>query len=772
MAAALFTLAAILSVVAAASLQGTPVRAQRPAVQPAHASYPIKHIIIIDKENHSYDNLFGLFPGADGTAYARLSDGKVIKMGRMPDHTLLDVGHAGAAAVLAVDNGRMDDFDLLPGAIQNGQIIADSEYHEADIPNYWAYAKRFTLDDHFFSTIMGPSFPNHLVSVAATSGNTTDNPHGQLVHAWGCDGGSASWVDGITPSGKPFQTHPCFNFRALPDILNRYHVSWKYYAPPQFASGYVWSALDAIRHIRYSHYWKSNVINDKRFTHEVATGHLPAVSWLVTDARHSDHAPASICLGENWAVRMINSVMASKYWKSTAIFLTWDDFGGFYDHVAPPRQDAISLGPRVPTIVISPYARAHFVDHHQLEFDSLLRFIEDDYHLPSLTARDRRAPSMITSFDFHQKPLKPLLLKQRTCPKGAYAKSTPIDGKIVSLHEHNGLHTVVVRVKGNTLLTVLYGPSNSIRDKNRRHIKFSDISTGDSIRTSGIPDPQRALYFTSFTLVDRSLDTISNRPALITDVEADGTSATATMGHSTIVVNLASKPTVTRADGSRGKLTDLVGNQQVRISGVLNTRTLTLVRTTSIRILTSRSPRIAVAISHSSIPSGSKQTVTVTTRPNTRVKLTIAYADGSTQRKSLTTDSTGHATYRFTVPARVDTRHSQIATVTVSSSRGTAITTFSVARGPIEVYLAHASVKRGAKEQAIVFGPRSAAVELQVLYPNHHYVTHRVSLSTSGRGTYSFTVPRGKSVRGKAAVQVALDTPAGITLAVAHFRIH
>lgn len=205
---------------------------QEPRLVNAGATrFPILHVIIIDKENHSFDNMFGLFPGADGASHALLSSGKVVALIRTPDRTLLDVGHAGAAASLAVNNGRMDGFDLLPGAEQNGRTIADSQYQRADIPNYWRYAQTFALDDHFFSTIMGPSFPNHLVMVAATSGGTVDNPRGQIKHAWGCDGGPHSVVEGISPSGRHFLTKPCFDFQTLPDILQRYHVSWKYYAP-------------------------------------------------------------------------------------------------------------------------------------------------------------------------------------------------------------------------------------------------------------------------------------------------------------------------------------------------------------------------------------------------------------------------------------------------------------------------------------------------------------------------------------------------------------
>jgi len=182
---------------------------------------------------------------------------------------------------------------------------------------------------------------------------------------------------------------------------------------------------------------------DTSFISDVRRGHLPQVSWLVTDVQQSDHPPASICVGQRWTVSVINAVMKSKFWKNTAIFLTWDDFGGFYDHVAPPHQDAISLGPRVPAIVISPYARPHFIDHSQLEFDSFLRFIEDDYQLPSLTTRDANAASMLSSFDFKQKPLAPLVLKQRACPRGDYATSTLLTGRVIRTVVDHSLHSVM-----------------------------------------------------------------------------------------------------------------------------------------------------------------------------------------------------------------------------------------------------------------------------------------------------------------------------------------
>lgn len=477
-----------------------------------HALYPIKHIIIIDKENRSFDEIFGRFPGANGSSRARLASGRFVALGRTPERMLRDISHSGASASLAVDGGKMDQFDLLPGAWQDGTNISLTQLRPSQVANYWRYARAFTLDDRFFSTIMGPSFPNHLITVAATSGNTIDNPRGQVVRAWGCDSGPNAHVNGITPAGKRFVTKPCFDFQTLPDILQRYHVSWTYYAPPQFTFGYVWNSLDAIKHIRYSSLWNTNVRRDTSFIGDVAGGHLPQVTWLVTDAQQSDHPPASICVGQRWTVSVINAVMKSRFWKNTAIFLTWDDFGGFYDHVAPPRKDYISLGPRVPTIVISPYARAHYIDHSLLEFDSFLRFIEDDYQLPALTARDAHAPSMLSSFDFHQKPRAPLVLKQRACPSSDYATSTQLTGRVVRITTEHSLHSVIVRIDRSTVVTLLFGPRYKLYDRRGRRITFYQLRPGDRIVSRGTPDPQRALAYGASNLIDTSRAVPARRP--------------------------------------------------------------------------------------------------------------------------------------------------------------------------------------------------------------------------------------------------------------------
>jgi phospholipase C len=166
----------------------------------------------------------------------------------------------------------------------------------------------------------------------------------------------------------------------------------------------------------------NNVVSSQDFVKDLHGGNLPAVSWLTPPFPLSDHPPQSVCAGENWTVKVLNELMQSPEWASTAVVLTWDDFGGFYDHVAPPHVDMYGLGPRVPTIIMSPYSRPGFIDHDTMEFASVLRLIETVFDVPPLTSRDANTDDMLSAFDFTQQPLDPLVLTPRTCP------DTPVVG--------------------------------------------------------------------------------------------------------------------------------------------------------------------------------------------------------------------------------------------------------------------------------------------------------------------------------------------------------
>jgi phospholipase C len=168
--------------------------------------------------------------------------------------------------------------------------------------------------------------------------------------------------------------------------------------------------------IRHSAMWAENIMAPAQFIADAKGGHLPAVSWLLPPGEYSEHPPGSMCEGENWTVSVLNAVMQGPDWDSTAVFVTWDDFGGFYDHVAPPQVDQFGLGPRVPLLIISPYAKAGHVSHTVYDHSSVLKFIETRYNVQPLTSRDAAASNMLDSFDFSGSPRPPLLLQPRTCP--------------------------------------------------------------------------------------------------------------------------------------------------------------------------------------------------------------------------------------------------------------------------------------------------------------------------------------------------------------------
>jgi phospholipase C len=404
------------------------------ADQLALARRKIKHVVFIVKENRTFDTYFGRFPGADGVTRGTICNGSTVPLTRASD-TTADVEHHFVPAIRAVDGGKMDCFNELWNGTRLQSYV---QYRRDQIPAYWAWAGHYVLADRFFSSIYGPSGPEHLWTVAAQSDRFVDQEEpGQF----GPDGAPREYCDDpkerafsfrkLTPTERERAFHleesantasrvsqffmtrwPCIDIKVLPDELRAHHVSWRYYW-----GGNNW--VQPLRQIR--HVWfgpeRSDVVAESRFIPDVEAGHLPAVSWLTPPVALSEHPPASVCQGENWTVRAVDAIMRSPEWKSTAVVLTWDDFGGFYDHVTPPHMDLYGLGPRVPLILISPWAKPGFVDHTALEFSSVLRFIERLHGLPPLASRDRVADDMLEAFDFTQAPNPPLLRPQRDCSK-------------------------------------------------------------------------------------------------------------------------------------------------------------------------------------------------------------------------------------------------------------------------------------------------------------------------------------------------------------------
>ncbi len=403
---------------------------------PGTSNGAIKHIVFFIKENRSFDDYFGTYPGANGATMATDSMGQVVPLRHQADQ-IPDIDHSSEGARMAWDNGKMDKFNLLHSNVKLKPNPNDpyrnnslTQFYQSDLPNYWTYAQNFVLGDNMFSSLMGPSFPNHLYSIAAQSGGVVDNPRtdknigtlGNASKGWGCDVPNQT-VKVENSSGSVQDLEACFNFQTLADELDAQRFSWRYYAPPSGTNGYIWSTFDAIKHIRYGPDWKF-VVPTEQFLSDAASGNLPTVSWIVTPGLYSEHPPASVCVGENWTVQMLNALMQGPDWSSTAVFLTWDDFGGFYDHVPPQQIDNYGLGFRVPLLVISPYAKKGYIDHTQFEFSSMLRFAEDELGLPALTNRDKGANDMMDAFDFSQSPRAPLVLQQRAC-KVAFQYTNP-----------------------------------------------------------------------------------------------------------------------------------------------------------------------------------------------------------------------------------------------------------------------------------------------------------------------------------------------------------
>lgn len=389
----------------------------------------ITHVIIMDKEDHTFDSLFGAFPGANGATTFRTPDGSVHPLANQPLAFLHSLTKIPSDYRVAYDNGKLDGFSQISGSIQTngytGQVedMSDSQLHQSDIPNYWRYARDFTLADRMFSSVASNSYPNHLFSIAGQAANTDDIPTSLGASGypdrWGCDAPSRTLVEQHLPTGAYHLTFPCFDFVTLGDRLDQKHLSWTYYAPSQDQPGYQWSAFDSIKHIRFGKAWSSNIQSSTRFAGDARAGTLPAVSWLVQPEKYSDHpALGNICDGENWTVRQINAVMSNpREWAHTAIILTWDDWGGFYDHVPPPTgpNSYTMYGLRVPAIIISPYARQHYVDHSFYTYSSMLRLVETLYKLPPLGSPDPRVGTMLNAFNFHQHPSAPRVLQEHSC---------------------------------------------------------------------------------------------------------------------------------------------------------------------------------------------------------------------------------------------------------------------------------------------------------------------------------------------------------------------
>jgi phospholipase C len=283
------------------------------------------------------------------------------------------------------NRGKMNGFDI-EGDGLHSQTYPYSYTQQSDVQPLWDIASQYVLADRMFSSQAGPSFPAHQYLIAGQPGNM-NNPG---KWPWGCDG--------------PTPAVECFDYKTLGDLLDSAGVSWRYYSPGNRTlpkSFGMWLAYDSIRHIRYGPDWASDIsFPETHIFKDIAGGTLAHVTWVVPNGTNSDHAGNVPDQGPQWVASIVNAVGNSQYWSHTAVLITWDDWGGWYDHVPPPQLDQYGLGVRVPLIVVSPYARSGYVSHVNHEFGSILRFVETQFELGSLGTADARADDLSDCFDF------------------------------------------------------------------------------------------------------------------------------------------------------------------------------------------------------------------------------------------------------------------------------------------------------------------------------------------------------------------------------------
>ena len=273
-------------------------------------------------------------------------------------------------------------------------------------------AMTYAFADHMFQTNAGPSFPAHeyLISGTAAIDSTgtyeaMDNPQPRSgPKVAGCDspvGTLVQLIDPVTNDQSKF-AYPCFDHPTLFDVLDGAGVSWRYYQQDLGAN--LWFGPDSISHIRYGPDYANVATPATAILGDVSSGNLAAVSWVIPTAAESDHPSITDGSGPDWVAQVVNAVGGSAYWKNTVIFVVWDDWGGFYDHVAPQQLNNYELGFRVPLIAISPYARLGYVSHVQHEFGSLLKFTEENFGTTSVGYTDRRSDDLSDMFDYAQTP--------------------------------------------------------------------------------------------------------------------------------------------------------------------------------------------------------------------------------------------------------------------------------------------------------------------------------------------------------------------------------
>jgi len=383
------------------------------------SSGKIQHVVIIVQENRSFNNLFYKFPGATTATYGYNTSGTKIPLQPVPLETNWDVEHDSYGFEAACNgtgsipgtNCQMNGFDNESWGCGGGndpcpnQNPPYSYVPHSETKPYFDMGKQYVLADQMYaSNFDASSFISHQYIISAQAESAVNFPGG----AWGCPGGSGDFIYEVGPQRQVPDGHEvtCWDPTTLGDELDGASIPWAFYAVEYGDYPWIWSAYQAIRHIYKGPDWSKDVINPpSQFITDVKNGNMRTVSWVTPTWADSDHAGSGSNTGPAWVTSLVNTIGQSKYWDSTAIFIFWDDYGGWFDPEAPAYADYDGLGMRIPMLIISPYARKGKVSHVHYEHGSILKFIEDQFGLGRLAASDTRATSPESDcFDFKKPP--------------------------------------------------------------------------------------------------------------------------------------------------------------------------------------------------------------------------------------------------------------------------------------------------------------------------------------------------------------------------------
>lgn len=447
---------------------------------PPPSSIPIQHVIVVVQENHAYDNLFGTYCTTQSPACPEIGNG--IPPGTCvptdpsnpagpcirpysfpPNHvTNPDIAHTWLPSHVAYDGGKMDGFYPAEGFTNE----PFGHYNGSSLSTYWNLAQQYALDDNFFSSTLSYSLPNHWYLLAGTAPLASE----YYTFPQGGPGSGNKATLGVQVAYRDEAN----NTRTVADLLAQSTTSWKYYDfglttyDNALNNGSVfsyWNPL-AAKAESYGAPFGSHFAGRNAFFADASSGNLPNVSWVIPDKNFSDHPPASLASGETWVSSIVSAVEQSADWNSSAVFVTWDDYGGFYDHVPPPQMDSNGLSFRVPLVVISPYTPEEAIPHEFGYFESLLKFIEWRFNLGSLNTRDVSAPLPLGNFDFSAQPRPPFALSA-ACSYPCGVQSLPPPGAPAHLTGSGSTNAVTLTwatPQGGAPISgylLRYGPQNS-----------------------------------------------------------------------------------------------------------------------------------------------------------------------------------------------------------------------------------------------------------------------------------------------------------------------